>query len=77
MNTNTYNYDNVDTKPHYSYFSFEDLSEDSTIKGMFMYNITGTEYVFYLRGTEAGFDAPGDLKENFQINLERYPGATV
>jgi hypothetical protein len=73
LNTNTYNYDNVDTKPHYSYFSFEDLSEDGTIKGMFMYNITGTEYVFYLRGTEAGFDAPGDLKENFQINLERYP----
>lgn len=73
LNTNTYDAENVATKPHYSYWSFEDLGDEGTIKCMFMYNITGTEYVFFLRGSEEGFDCPGDLKEYMRTLMFQNP----
>jgi hypothetical protein len=73
LNTNTYDAGNVATKPHYSYWSFEDLNDDGTIKCMFLFNITGTEYVFFLRGSQEGFDCPGDLKENMRSLMFKNP----
>jgi len=73
LNTSTYDATNVESKPHYSYWAFEDISDDGTVKSMFLFSSNSSDYVFFLRGTEAGFDCPGVPQSNMASSLANYP----
>jgi hypothetical protein len=73
LNTSTYDATNVASKPHYCYWAFEDINDDGTIKSMFLFSSNSSDYVFFLRGAEAGFDAPGVSQSNMESSLANYP----
>jgi len=72
LNTATYDAANVDQKPHYCYWAFEDVTAATSTKSMFLFSSTSTDYVFFLRGAEVGFDAPGVSQDNMDSNLANY-----
>ena len=71
LNTETYDASNVSSKPHYAYWSVEDL--DGTTKNMFLYSTSSSDYVFFLRGAAEGFDAPGTAQDSWQSAKASYP----
>lgn len=73
LNTSTYNAENVASKPHYCYWAFEDISADGANKSMFLFSSTSSDYVFFMRGAAAGFDAPGTAQSNMESSLANYP----
>jgi len=73
LNTSTYDATNVESKPHYCYWAFEDISEDGTIKSMFLFSSNSSDYVFFLRGAAAGFDCPGVPQSSMASSLANYP----
>ncbi|NLX64232.1 MAG: hypothetical protein GX022_05585 [Clostridiaceae bacterium] len=73
LNTSTYDASNVESKPHYCYWAFEDISDDGTIKSMFLFSSNPSDYVFFLRGAAAGFDCPGVPQSNMASSLANYP----
>ena len=61
LDTQTYDAENVATKPQYCYWVVQDLDEEGN-KAVFC---TGTgEWTFALRGSAEGFDAPGNADAN-------------
>ena len=73
LNTSTYNAENVASKPHYCYWAFEDISADGANKSMFLFSSNSSDYVFFMRGAAAGFDAPGTSQSNMESSLANYP----
>ncbi|MBE6933009.1 MAG: hypothetical protein E7464_06500, partial [Ruminococcaceae bacterium] len=63
LNTATYDAANVSSKPHYAYWSVEEVGG---VMSLFLFSTTSSDYVFFARGAEAGFDAPGVSQDNWQ-----------
>jgi len=63
LNTETYDASNVSSKPHYAYWSVEEVGG---VMSLFLFSTSSSDYVFFARGAEAGFDAPGVSQDNWQ-----------